>query len=255
MRNFLMGRLMAPVNTVGGDGGGGGTLTMDAILAEVDKRLNSAITGHFDKFKKEGLSSAIKEHIDPLSQTLSGISETLGKLTPGNPNPNANSNNPNPQGNDPNTNVLLKQLQETTKNQGTMIETLRKEKQEADERAERSERHGTIRQALSNMHFISDVAAQTAFKIVEPSVKRLDDGVLVGSVNGSDFPIDAFVKDYLTKEHPYLLRASGSSGSGAPANTSVRMGVKADLSDIKPGMKPETRESIVASIGAALANV
>lgn len=250
---------MAPVSTAGGGEGGGANnnntpapLTMEAVTGEINKILGTRLSTEFEKFKKEGLGEAIKAHLDPINTSLSGLADLL-KNQHQNPDPN----NPNPAGGnkgpDPQTNVLLKELQDRTKAQGDQIQRLQREKQEADERAERSERHGTIRQALTNLHFVTDSAAKTAFQLVEPNVKRLDDGTLIGTVNGADFPLDAFVKDYLSKEHPYLLKASGISGSGAGSGTGgVRMGVKADVNDIKTGMKPETRESVVASIAAAL---
>jgi hypothetical protein len=249
---------MAPAGVAGGAGGAGGAdpnavLTMEAVITEVNKVVEAKMAGALDKFKKEGLAPAIQEQLTPINASLTSINDAIGKLSP-NPSPNPN---PTPQGGgnpDPQTNVLLKQLQDTTKAQGQQIETLRKEKEEAEKRAETSSRHGTVRQALGNMHFISDAASNTAFTLVEPAVRKLDDGSFVGTINGSDFPIDAFVKDFLTKEHSYLLRASGASGSGAPASPGVRMGVKADLNDIKVGMKSDVRDSIVASIGAALQN-
>lgn len=247
-----MGPLRAPAGTAGAGGGGesNATPTMEAILAEITKVVDAKVTGQFQKFREENDAK-----FAPITSSLSGITEALGKLSQ-NPNPNPN---PNPAGGgtrmSPEENVLLKNLQDVTKKQQDSIERLTREKQESDQKAERSDRHSTIKGALNNMHFINDVAAQTAFTIVEPHIKRQDDGGLIGGVQGGDlYPVDAFVKDYLMKEHSYLLRASGNSGSGAPANPGVRMGAKADLNDIKVGMKPETRESIIASIGAALAN-
>ena len=256
-----MGPLMAPLATAGGGGGtgtGGGEgsgsppapLTMEAVGAEIDKRLTASITTHFDKFRKEN-GTAIDEKLAPITTGLAGINEALAKLTqpPANGNEGNNKNNVPPE-----LNVTLKQLQDTTKTQGAQIETLKKEKMEADQRAEKSERHSVIHAALSNLHFVNDAAAATAFNVVEPNIKRLEDNSLIGAIgNGDHFPVDAFVKDYLTKEHSYLLRASGASGSGAPANGGgPRMGVKADIGDIKSGMSAETRSSVLASIGAAL---
>lgn len=262
---YGLGQLMAPAGTAGaGAGGGAGDqppLTMEGILAEVDKRLTAQISAGIDKFKKDN-EAAIDSKLAPLSQSLTGISEALGKITGGTGgNPNAGGGTGAPGNQPPNNlspqdNVLLKQLQDTTRAQGQQIETLKKEKQEADQKAERSDRHSIIRSALGNMHFISDMATSTAFTIVEPHIKRLEDGSLIGGINGDNLPVDAFVKDYLTREHSYLLLPSGATGSGATSTGgSPRMGIKADLSDIKVGMKPETRESVVASISAALAGV
>lgn len=253
MNRFDRGPLLMPAGVPSGSGGGEAPpLTMDSVLAEVNKALDAKLGGAFDRFKKEGLGAAIDEKLAPITTSLGNISGVLEKLTAAPNPPVAGGNNPQLK---PEENVLLKNLQETTKKQGEMIERLTNDKKEAEARAERSERHSVIRTALGNMHFISDVAANTAFTIVEPHIKRQDNNELIGGLpNGDLYPVDAFVKDYLTKEHSYLLRASGNTGSGAPANSGVRMGVKADLSDIKVGMKPETRDSVVASISAALAN-
>jgi len=260
-KKYLMGLLMAPAADGSGGGGGAPALTMEAVATEIDKRVTAGVTAALDKFRTTGLGSAIEEKIAPLSTSLAGITESLAKLTGGQGSGQGSGQGGGQGGGNgqqqvpPELNVKLNQLLETTKNQGVQIETLKKERQEAEERAERSDRHSVIRAALNNMHFIGDTAAQTAFTIVEPHIKRLDDNSLIGAVpNGDNFPVDAFVKDYLQKEHGYLLRSTGSQGSGAQSmgGTGVRMGVKADISDIKPGMKAETRDSVVASIAAAL---
>jgi len=257
---------MAPNGVAGGEGGGAGgagggagagaALTMEAVIAEVDKRIGTKLTTQFDTFKKEGLGPAIQEHLAPINTTLTGITENLAKLVPA----AGGNGNGGGQGGDknipPETNVLLKQLQETVKTQGANIESLRKQKEEADQRAEKSERQSIIRSALGNLNFVSDVAAATAFTIVEPHIVRTENGSLVGGINGDNFPVDAFVKDYLVKDHPYLMRSSGVSGSGAAGggNGGSRIGTKADLNDIKIGMKAESRDAVVASIQHALAN-
>jgi hypothetical protein len=261
---FVGGVLRAPAGLAGGDGGsggGGGTLTMDTVLAEVDKRIGAQLTAGFEKFGKESLGSAIDAKIAPITESLSGITEALGKLSGANGGGNGGGGQRNGGGSGgqeipPELNVQMKALREQTAAQGNMIESLKKQKEESDKRAETSERHSNIKSSLNNLMFTSDQAAKTAFTIVEPFVQRRDDGSLIGGINGDNLPLDNFVKEYLTKEHPYLLRASGTSGSGAPLNVGgSRMGIKADLNDIQVGMTPETRSQVLASIGAALAGV
>lgn len=260
---FLKGVLMAPAGTAGGgagagaapagDAGGAGAGAGAAVTPEVAAEIGRQVANNLEKFKTEGLGAVIDAKLSPITTMLSSFQETMSKLVPppaGAAGGEGNRNIP------PELNVTLKNLEATTKQQGTQIETLKKEKLDADLRAEKSERHSIIRTALNNMHYISEEAAKTAFTIVEPHIKRMDDGLLIGGINGDNFPVEAFVKDFLTKEHPYLLRASGVSGSGAPSSGSVgRMGIKADLADIRNGMKPETREQVVASISAALATI
>jgi hypothetical protein len=242
----------------GGEGGGGAgaaPVTMEAVLTEVDKRVGAKIEQSFTKFQTEGLNKAFEDRLAPIMTTLTGVQEMLGKLTPQNAGGGSGAGaGAGATSITPEMNVVIKDLKSTTENQGKMIETLKREKQEADARAEKSERTATIKGALNNINFISEEAAKTAFGIVDPFVKRMDDGSLIGGVDGDNLPLDNFVKEHLTKVHPYLLRASGASGSGASGanNLGSRMAVKADLNDIKIGMKPETRQAVIDSIGMAL---
>lgn len=254
MFRYLMGPLMEEAD----DKGGGGGVTMAAVLSEVDKRIASHVSGAFDKFKKDGLGSVIDDKLGPVLSAMTALSENVTRLTSGNGNTGDSKGRDNDKNSiPPEVNVQLKNLMETTKAQGSQIETLKREKIDADQRAEKADRHSIIRGALNSVQFVSDGAAQTAFSIVEPHIRRTDEGGLIGGINGDNFPVDNFVKDYLTREHSYLLRPTGVSGSGASAHSGgvMRSGMKVDLADIKTGMKPETRAATVEAIAAALQSV
>lgn len=255
-------RLFAPISQVGGDGGGGGgtALTMESVTAEIEKRVGSGISKALEAFGKEKLGSAIQEQLSPISTALASITEQMSKMStgggqPSNGNQPGNGAGPGNSQVPPEWNVKFKELENQTKAMTQQMETLKKEKAEADKRAETSERHSGIRTSLSNLHFVNEAAANTAFNIVEPFIIKSENGSLIGGINGDNLPADAFVKDYLAREHAYLLRPSGQQGSGAPTyggNGSNRMISKAQLEDIKVGMTPAQRESAMASIGAAL---
>jgi len=77
-------------------------------------------------------------------------------------------------------------------------------------------------------------------------------------VNGDVLPVPTFVKDYLEKDHAYLFKTSGSSGSGAaaqPGASNIRYGTKANTDNIKVGMSAETRQATVDAIREAMATV
>jgi len=241
----------------GKGGGGGGTpppVTLEGIMAEVTKLLDAKVGAKFDDFKKVGLAEAIKAQVEPVSSQLTTINEALGQLVAGQKGPGGGEGGAPVKGQvSPEVNAQLRNLTEQLKTQGGEIAGLRTAKEAAEKRAEETERFSTIRTSLNGLPFVSDKSAETAFSIVVPHVRRLDDGSLVAGINGDNFPVDAFVKDFLQKEHGYLFRTTGASGSGAPASGSgVRMGSKVDINSIKVGMKAEDRQAAVDSIAAAL---
>jgi hypothetical protein len=234
---------------------------MEAVAAEIDKRVGAGVSKALETFGKEKLGSAIQEQLNPISTALASITEQMSKLGGNGGQPGNSGSQPGSGGQPgaqvpPEWNVKFKELETNTKAMSQQIEVLKKQKEDADKRAETSERHSGIRTSLSNLHFISDTAAQTAFNIVEPHILKSETGALIGGVNGDNLPVDAFVKDYLSREHAYLLRPSGQTGSGAPsyggAGGTQRLGSKANIEDIKVGMTAAQRESAIASIGVAL---
>lgn len=245
-----------------GDGGDGTSppVTIEAVMAEVTKLLDTKLGAKFDDFKKTGLGDAIKLQIEPVTSQLSTINDALSKLVAGQGSSGTSPGNDGTGGGGsskqqlpPEVNAQLKTMGDQLKAYGNEITTLKTAKEEAERRAEETERHSTIRTALNGLPFVNDRASETAFSIVSPHVRRLEDGSLVAGVSGDNFPVDAFAKDFLQKEHAYLFRTTGATGSGAPATGSgLRMGTRADMSQIKVGMKQEDRSAVVESIAAAL---
>jgi hypothetical protein len=227
-------------------------------MAEVNKSIDVKVGARFDDFKKTGLPDVIKQQIEPLTGQLTTINEALGQLVAG------NKGTPPPAGSegkttvDPAMNAQLSQLTQLVKTQGAQLEQLKVAKADAEHRAEETDRFSTIRGSLTSLPFVNDAAADTAFKIVSPHVRRLEDQTLVAGVNGDVLPVPAFVKDYLEKDHAYLFKTSGSSGSGAtsqPGASSIRYGAKVNTDSIKVGMSAETRQAAVDAIKEAMASV
>lgn len=233
-------------------------VTIEAVMVEVNKALDAKLTSRFDDFKKTGLGDAIKLQIDPLSSQLGTINEALGKLVAGGAGGGAAGGaggGENKGQLPPEVNEQIRNMTQKLTQYGTEIQTLKTGKEQAEKRAEETERHSTIRTAINGLPFVNDKAAETAFSIVLPTVRRLDGGELVAGLNGDAYPVPSFAKEYLEKEHGYLFKSSGASGSGAPPNGgSVRVGAKADINSIKVGMKAEDRANAVADIAAALAS-
>ena len=249
---------MSILNNKGGAGDGAvPPVTIEGVMAEVAKLVDAKVGAKFDDFKKSGLSDAIKAQVEPVNSQLATINDALAKLVAGQGSPGgageAVGTGAGRQQLPPEANARFKELTDQLKSYGAEISTLKTAKEQAERRAEETERFSTIRTALNGLPFVNDKAAETAFSIVSPHVRRLDDGSLVAGISGDNFPVDAFTKDYLQKDHGYLFRTTGASGSGAPATGSgLRMGAKADINSIKVGMKQEDRQAAVDAISAAL---
>jgi hypothetical protein len=234
--------------------------TIEQLMTEVNKSLDLKL--------KASVGDAVKLHIEPikaqvdtLTSQLPTINEALGKLISGGGAPPAippgggappASGGGNP-AIPPEVNV---QLREQTQQIKTLTEGMRKvqaDKEAAEKRAEETDRFSQVRTALQGMPFVSEQAANTAFQQVIPHVRRLDDQSLVATVNGDNFPVSAFSKEFLEKEHAYLFKSSGSSGSGAPAQgTGVHLGPKGNTDMIKPGMSATDRAAVMQAIREAM---
>lgn len=251
--------------TAAGGGEGGGALAPE-VAADVDKRIAAAVSAGFDRFKKTDFPTMLTEQLTPINASLGTLSSGLEKLIAGGGGgAGAGSGAGNGGGSGsgagaggsqipPEVNVTLRDQGKKIAELNAALESINKAKAEADKRAELTERSSAIKDALQPMNFVTDSAAKTAFGIVDPYVKRLDDGTFIGGLDENQaFPLDAFVREYLTKEHAYLLGRSGLGGSGAPANGSAphRVGMRVDINDIKTGMKPETRSAVAEAILAA----
>jgi hypothetical protein len=261
----------------GGQGQGQGQIDPN-IQKFVSDTINTALNTRFDSFKKTDLPNAIKttttELLNPLNESLTAIRGALSiGGQPGNQPGHAGAQGqggqqPNP-GNQPQPvvqhaqlppeiNARIKDLEAIVKTQGTDLQNVRQQKEEADRQNERLERHGVIREALRNITFTDPKAANTAFMLIEPKIKRMEDGSIVAEGN---LPVDRFAEEFFNNEHSYLLGQTGTSGSGATpggarstagAQGQQGKGSRVDIDEIKPGMTDEARLRISQGILAAL---
>jgi hypothetical protein len=130
------------------------------------------------------------------------------------------------------------------------VDDLEKQKQEADQKLERSERDQTLSTVLSSFSFQDEVAAKSAFTLLRPDVKRLDDGTIIA---GDNLPVADYVKDILPSKYGFLLKAKASSGSGASGTpNSSGGGQQVSMEDIKPGMSDQERARVAQAIVSKL---
>jgi hypothetical protein len=245
-----------------GKGKDGQPMKMEELILELNKSFDVKIGAQLDAFKKAGLSEAIKAQVDPVSQQLMTINESIGKILTSLPAGGAPGTGGAPGGGDgkgttPEQNAQMKTLNETVATLSTKLKAVETARETAERKAEETDRFSAIRTSIQGLPFVNEKAAGTAFEIVKPFVKRLEDNTLVATNSGDNFPVPDFAKDYLEKEHAYLFRASGSSGSGAPAGggnggSSRIMGQKVDVNTIKVGMKAEDRQAAVDAINQVL---
>jgi len=231
------------------DKGGGGSVSLDDVKKIVNSTVNSAIAN----LKKSDLPRIVSEAVLPINDSLRVMNESLVKLTGGGGGGDGSGGSGGNQGGKgvpPEVNAQLKKYDTQISQLTNQVSTLAKEKKEADERAERAERHGAIRAVLSrDLVFASEKAVDTAFTILEPLVVRNEQGNLVA---GDNLPVVDFVKDFIPREHAYLLKPERVAGSGAGGSGGMRSGMAPTIEMIKPGMKPEDRASIVAAIRSSL---
>ena len=229
-------------------------ITMDSVLSEVGKVIDAKLSGSLENFRKNNIDT-LKAQVEPLTTQMTTINESLRELLAKGSLPPSGTNSDGKPPVPPEINAQLRDLTDRIKSQGNELNTLKVAKEQAEQRAEKTERHSTIRTALNGLPFVTDKAVDTAFSIVEPYVRRLEDGSLVAGLDGENYPVNSFVQDFLSKEHGYLFKSTGASGSGAPPiGSGSRIGPKADISSIKVGMKSEDRDNVVEAIASVLAN-
>lgn len=215
----------------------------DTIKGEVNTGINNAISN----LKKTDLPKLLKDHLDPVTAQFESINEALKALKPAPAGGGEGDKVQLP----PEVSAELKRLKDSAEATKKQMDQMQADKETAEKKTKQLERHTKIRTALSALTqgFANDVAPQTAFMLVEPLIKELEDGTLVG---GDNLPVEDFVKDYLPKQHPYLLKPTGSGGAGASGGSGGGSGGKVGNTDmIKPGMSAEERQLVIAAIQRA----
>lgn len=250
-------------------GAGTGGLSEEQVVALIKKNVpdvNTIVNNAMSNLKKTDIPKLLDDRINPLSEKLTTMGtglETLlsrgGSGSGGGGEGAGNGAGGNGTGGNgsgvipPEFNAKLKGLETELTQTKQRIADAEKREKDAESRAETSDRHGKIKMALSNLSFANDRAGETAFTIVEPHVKRQEDGSVIG---GDNLPLEVFFRDFITREHPYLLKGTGSGGAGASGGGSGggSRAVTADMSMIKPGMSAQERQLVLAAIASASQN-
>ena len=117
--------------------------------------------------------------------------------------------------------------------------------------AEESERRARLREGLKERGVRK---TQLAMRLIEPDVKRGDDGDLVGEWEGSRLPLEEYLNRFV-RENPEFLPPRIPGGSGATGSGSEMTRSGFDLDAIRPGMSlAETRQAwgeVARLMGAA----
>lgn len=247
-----------------GDGGGAGSTDNNtgnppALTAEfVEKRINDTVNAAMSHLRKKDIPSLLTQHLTPITTQLTefgtllqGLSKTAettsvgtGGTGTGTGNSGGNGGSSTSNNVPPEVNAMLRTLNETVKRQESAISNLTQAKDAAERQARETAKASYVRESLAGFNFATPSAASTAFELVKNHVKEQEDG---GYIAG-DLPVADFVKDFLQREHPYLLKATDMRGSGASGSTGSTAGKAFDINQIRPGMTKEERAAAVAHI-------
>ena len=242
----------------GGDSGSSNSVTQEAVTKIVNDTVNSAISN----LRKKDLPAMFNTHLGPLTAQLTELSSLFKAGNGGAPgsdqvnlgNGSGNGSAANGASNQnipPEVNATLRQLQGTLKQQGETIASLTKAKESAERQAKDTSRDAFIRESLTNFTFATPSAAQTAFTLIKGHVQEAgDDG---GYIAGDNLPVVDFAREFLSREHSYLLKATEARGSGASGGSNSGGGKAFDIGSIKPGMSAEARARAVEQINNAYA--
>lgn len=126
----------------------------------------------------------------------------------------------------------------------------KKSREEAQRQVEQSNLNSAITSALSAIttgegpKFVSSEAQKVAADLLKLRVKKNEaDGTYVGADN---LPLESSAKDFLTKSHAYLFKASGQSGAGAGPGGQPGGGGTSNIGmdDIKFGMTLDEQAAV-----------
>lgn len=244
-------------------------LTLEAVYAAIDSRLKAGVSGALDEFKNKALpgmfSTMFTEQLSPITTQIAQLVEKMDKgqgtgTGTGTGTGVTGTGTGQGAGFSPEANAKIIALENSLKNVTKELTGERDARVAASKKAETAEKQSAIRTALGqdSLSRLAPKAKSTAFTLIEPHVRRLEDGSFVAGQNGDNLPLDVFAKEFLEREHDYLFVSNGQSGSGAGTNGGSSAGggtgVRADIDTINPGMSDAVRSAAAQSILAALQN-
>jgi hypothetical protein len=246
----------------GDDGGAGNTDNNSGGQAPLTmETVNTIVNAAVANLRKKDLPALLNQHLTPITTQLTEFGTILQGLRPttdGGSGSASGSGTSTGTGSasggglgstsssvPPEVNAMLKTLNETVKRQETAIKDLATAKEAAEKQARETAKASHVRESLAGFNFATPSAANTAFELVRGQVKEQEDG---GYIAGDNLPVADFIKDFLQREHPYLLKATESRGSGATGSMGSGGGKPFDINQIRPGMTKEERALAVSKI-------
>jgi len=233
MRNFENARIVRLAEAgflLGFDGEAALTEAQQKAVSDI---VGAQVTDALGKFQSDVLTPALK----PLS-SLSNIEEAIKKLTAPPPPPKTNADDMKDL--PPAIVARIQGLEQTAAQSELKITAAEDARKASDERAEKSAKKAAIQGSLTGLNFVNEKAASVAFGILDAEAKKND--TTSEYTGGNNLPLATFAKDFLKKEHAYLLKAEGSGGSGSgPGNQNGggnSNASKIGMDDIKNGMTP-----------------
>lgn len=205
----------------------------------------------------EGLLAPVVQQVSALATSVTALQKQTPAPTPSpapepapTPSP-APAPAPAPAPVDPAINSQITEMRRALEDSQRTIKSLSDDRDAAKAAAEKAEKTSTLERALGEFAFRTPQSKATALQLLESQVKRNDAGQLVA---GENLTVDTFAKDWITREHDYLLAPAPGAGAGVAPNGAVFAGgqKRADTADIKPGMSAETRTAVVAEIRNAM---
>ena len=131
------------------------------------------------------------------------------------------------------------------------VRELGDESRQLRRQAEEAERRERLRDGLKERGVRK---AQLAMRLIEPDVRRSEEGELVGEWEGSRVTLEDYL-DRFVRENPEFLPPRIAGGSGAMGGGSELTQSGFDLDSIRPGMSPtETKQAwneVARLVGAA----
>lgn len=237
-----------------GEGGGAGSGAETGITIEEVRTLlkeefmptiNTGINNAVANLKKGDVPKLIETALGPVQDQMASIVDKIDGLSGSSSNGNEGGGGSKDMS--PEMKAKFNEAIKTSQSLTERVATLEQQKKEADDKLERAQQDKVLSTALSSFTFQDRVAADSAFTLLRPDVKRLDDGTIVA---GDDLPVEDYVKDVLPARYGFLLKPKDAGGTGARGSQSPGSGARGhvQMEDIKPGMSPEEREKAAAEI-------
>lgn len=213
---------------------------------EIKALVTGTVTTAFTEFSSKTLPGLFTQALGPLGEQLKALTPVTPPpvVTP----PPAVTPPPLP-GVDPVLNSQLQEMKRKSEEQDKAMKLLQDQNASERKARESAELSSAVNTALSPFKFATDAARKTAESLVTPLIKRTDAGQLIA---GDNLTVDTFVKDFLPKDHAYLLAPAGGAGSGVTPGSGAGGHRIVDIDSIKVGMSDVDKAAAYAQVAASL---